>query len=494
MNILYINTLPIITLNVTGRKGVGTAITVINQESKDSVQVFDFTYVQGETLTLNISDNNFLASIELNTTLSVILYDGLKPLYRDIVRFRGELNTVNEYTQYNNEDDYFIYESEQNSGDDPHIDYGSGDVSGSGSGTGTGSTTLSTNVSVDDDESLIDLPEEEHIISDYSVTYDTNNSGRGQTKGTGYDYRILETDIDNRGDFKVRSEEYGTFNISPSSLESVVVYQYDFNTNKGNANGYHPSQRDLSINPGLVNTLTRDDYQFGQFEYFHFRNGRDETFSDTLQFLSMREENSLDNSAFETTIYKEDSISDWTVGMSIYSDALGTSVTDNYVDSYANVDDLDRYHFISKNNSGVWVLVRCTDGIVTHVEAVDSVNYVRLAEMYYVFINSVTYDNKPSGRIATVKPWIESKLAEPDVDFYRGSTSSEFTTTQFYIKSANSSRNIYRRVTNLDSGVIGALGDKLYKHAGPLTTQGIFHKELIAENGDENLLTASDDQ
>jgi hypothetical protein len=126
MTIADINSLPVISLNVTGREGSGTSVTVIDQESKDVTKTSNFTYTQGESLTLTIEDQTFIDRLEKNSTLSVILYDETVPLYRDIIRFRGELNTANEYTQYNNEDDYFIYESEQFEEDDPHVDYGGG--------------------------------------------------------------------------------------------------------------------------------------------------------------------------------------------------------------------------------------------------------------------------------------------------------------------------------------------------------------------------------
>ncbi len=145
MTIADINSLPVISLNVTGREGSGTSVTVIDQESKDVTQTTNFSYIQGESLTLTIEDQVFIDRLEKNSTLSVILYNETVPLYRDIIRFRGELNTANEYTQYNNEDDYFIYESEQFEEDDPHVDYGGGDISGSE----TGSSNVTTYVPVD---------------------------------------------------------------------------------------------------------------------------------------------------------------------------------------------------------------------------------------------------------------------------------------------------------------------------------------------------------
>ena len=491
MTIADINSLPVISLNVTGREGSGTSVTVIDQESKDVTQTTNFTYTQGGSLTFTIEDQVFIDRLEKNSTLSVVLYNETVPLYRDIIRFRGELNTANEYTQYNNEDDYFIYESEQFEEDDPQVNYGGGDVSGSQ----TGSSNTTSYVPVDlEGSTAIDLPDDVITPSEnYSVVYDKNNNGRGEMRGTGYSYELLQASEETLGDFKVRSAEYGTFNSSPSSLESVTVYQYNFNANTGNTFGYHPDQQDLSINPDLVNTLESYTSSVGNFKYFNFRNGRDEAFSNTVALLQMREENSLDNSAFETTVYKEDSISDWTVGMSIYSDATGTSVTDNYVDTYATVNDLDRYHFISKNSSGVWVLIRCTDGIVTHVEAVDSVNYVRLAEMFTVSISNNPYEARVKGKISSFRPWIESKLADPNAVFYRGSQSVDYTTVKFSINGSSYYRDRYRRVLDLEGGVLGSVGSRVYSHIGPLNTQNVFHKQLISTDGESSLIGANDE-
>lgn len=493
MTIADINSLPVISLNVTGREGSGTSVTVIDQESKDVTKTSNFTYTQGESLTLTIEDQTFIDRLEKNSTLSVILYDETVPLYRDIIRFRGELNTANEYTQYNNEDDYFIYESEQFEEDDPHVDYGGGgDVSGSETGSSNVTSYLPTNL---EGMTIIDLPDDVITPSaDYSVVYDTNNNGRGEMRGAGYSYELLQASEETLGDFKVRSAEYGTFNSSPSSLESVTVYQYNFNSNTGNTFGYHPDQRNLSTNPDLINTLESYASNVGDFKYFHFMNGRDYSFSDTVTLLQMREENSLDNSSFETTIYKEDSISDWVVGMSIYSDATGTSITDNYVDTYAVTNDIDRYHFISKNSSGVWVLVRCTDGIVTHVEAVDSVNYVRLSEMYLVSIFNNPYESKPSGRIETFKPWIEAKLADTEAVFNSSFQSVDYTTVKFSISESSSNRQGFRRVLDLQGGVLGSVGSKVYIHTGPTNIQNVFHKQLVSEDADSSLIGASDEQ
>lgn len=495
MNILDINTLPTLTLNVTGREGFGTSVTIINQESKDSIQSSNFTYTQGETLVVSIDNQDFLDSIEQNTTLSVILYDNKVPLYRDVVRFRGELNTANEYIQYNNDDDYFVYEGVQYDEDDAHVTYGGEDISGSTEygdntqviGGDTSSGTSST------------TPTDVSESGEYAVKYDLDNDGRGEVKFSSQVTSRLDQNTKNAlGDFKVRSAEYGTFNSSPTSLEEVTVYAYDFNSNEGNFYGYHPDSQSLSLNPDLVNTLERDfgtdplGNYIGPKKYWHFEFGRDETFTKTLSKLQQREERSLALAAFETSVFKEDSISDWTVGMSIYSDAIGTSVTDNYVDSYANVNDLDRYHFISKNASGVWVLVRCTDGIVTHVESVEDTDYVKYVEMYNVSILNTPYEIAPTGRLATTKAWVEGKLAQEGIAF-SDSGSVSYENSLFKITTSITFSDESRSYLTISGGEIGSVGSTLnYLSRVPLSTE-VWHEKLIYTDANESLLTASDE-
>ena len=495
MNILDINTLPTLTLNVTGREGSGTSVTIINQESKDSIQSSNFTYTQGETLVVSIDDQNFLDSIEQNTTLSVILYSNKIPLYRDVVRFRGELNTANEYIQYNNDDDYFVYEGVQYDEDDAHVTYGGEDVSGSTEygdntqiiGGDTSGGTSATN------------PTDVSESGEYAVKYDLDNDGRGEVKFSSQASGRLDQNTKNAlGDFKVRSAEYGTFNSSPTSLEEVTVYAYDFNSNEGNVYGYHPDSQSLSLNPDLVNTLERDfgtdplGNYIGPKKYWHFEFGRDQSFSRTLAKLQQREERSLALTAFETSVFKEVSISDWTVGMSIYSDALGTSVTENHVDSYANVNDLDRYHFISKNASGVWVLVRCTDGIVTHVESVDDTDYVKYVEMYNVSILNTPYEVAPTGRLATTKAWVEGKLAQQGIAF-SDSGNVSYENSLFKITTLVSQRDEFRTSLNITGGQLGAIGERAYRLNYTPTASQVFHELLVYDDANDSYLTASDE-
>ena len=495
MNILDINTLPTLTLNVTGREGFGTSVTIINQESKDSIQSSNFTYTQGETLVVSIENQDFLDSIEQNTTLSVILYNNKVPLYRDVVRFRGELNTANEYIQYNNDDDYFVYEGVQYDEDDAHVTYGGEDVSGS---TEYGDNTQVIGGDTSGGTSATD-PSEVSEHGEYAVKYDLDNDGRGEVKFSSQVTSRLDQNTKNAlGDFKVRSSEYGTFNSSPTSLEEVTVYAYSFNSNEGNTYGYHPDSQSLSLNPDLVNTLERDfgtdplGNYIGPKKYWHFEFGRDETFTKTLSKLQQREERSLALTAFETSVFKEDSISDWTVGMSIYSDAIGTSITDNYVDSYANVNDLDRYHFISKNASGVWVLVRCTDGIVTHVESVEDTDYVKYVEMYNVSILNTPYEIAPTGRLATTRAWVEGKLAQEGIAF-SDSGSVSYENSLFKITTSVTLSDESRSYLTISGGEIGSVGSTLnYLSRVPSSTQ-VWHEQLIYTDANESLLTASDE-
>ena len=113
MNILDINNLPTLTLKVTGRNGVPSEAWVINQEEKNKVIVTDadIVYTQGETLVITLTDTDFISSIVEDTTLSVILMaEQSVPLYRDIVKFTGELGTSELYSQYDTSSDYYIYE------------------------------------------------------------------------------------------------------------------------------------------------------------------------------------------------------------------------------------------------------------------------------------------------------------------------------------------------------------------------------------------------
>ena len=503
MTIADISNLPTITLKVTGRESIATKCCVINQETKVALELFSgFTFTQNETATITISgeDISFIESIDEYTTLSVLFFDSSNiPIYRDIVRFNETIGASGDYVQASSLDTYILYGSEYNASQSSVVDIyenggsgGSGGSDGSdGSGDSETTTPTSTNVTyinVGDNQTIFNY--DSTFLTDtneYSVDYDSNNNGRGQINLRSN--HILHQSLEETfGDFKVRSAEYGVFNDTPSSLEAVDVFEYTFNTNTGNTYGYHPDAID-GRNPNLVNTLEAEFPAINRNgKYYHFRNGRDERFSETISYLQSRQENGIDNSSLtiSTQVYKEDSISDWTVGMSIYSDAQGTSITDNYVDSYADVNDLDRYHFISKNASNVWVLVRCTDGIVTHVEAVDSVDYVRMVEMYGVRIQSTVAFTSAGSRLSDYRTWLEGQLALEGAVFVESDSTSfgEYTSSRFGISKIGYYRGDYRRAFDMVNGTIGAVGDKIYISRAPLNIVDVFHKTIVSNNGD----------
>lgn len=135
MNILDINNLPTLTLKVTGRRGNAEEAWVINQEEKSKVIIAtdDISYTQGEELVITLTDTDFISSIVEDTTLSVILmgkqvrdtydsgsgeYEEIElreesPLYRDIVKFKGELESEESYSQYDTSSEYYIYEDNE---------------------------------------------------------------------------------------------------------------------------------------------------------------------------------------------------------------------------------------------------------------------------------------------------------------------------------------------------------------------------------------------
>ena len=506
MTIADVNSLPTITLNVTGREGSGTSVTVINQESKEHIQASSFSYTQNELLVVTLSDVDFLNSIEETTTLSVILYDNNIPLYRDIVRFSGEMNTASDYIAYNNEDDYFIYEAPDDTDADNVTSYGDDDISGyspssgssgssgSSSGSGSGSnneetgssssTTIIPQSALAGKSLLTDLNDDTIVEStNNSVVYDTNNNGRGEMK-LGNNYTYLQSVEETFGDFKVRSAEYGTFNSSPSSLEAITVYDYDFNANNGNFYGYSAQFLD-GRNPDLVNHLSRDfgndpvGNNIGERPYAHFINGRDNQLNETITTLRLREENSLPITNFERTIYVEDSSYGFSVGDSVYSDQSGTSLTD-FEDSFADVDDLSRYHFIYKNGS-TWQLIKCTDGIVTHVEDTSN-NYIRFSEMYRVYTYGSAPDSPSVGTtFADRKAWIESILSHNTTVFYEGSGFVNYTNALVQVNTAVERHSHRLPIDNQDS-TMAPVGSKIFVSTESTNTQRVFHKQIATED------------
>ncbi len=110
MNILDINDLPILTMQISGREGVPTSALVVNQEQKNSIVATDISYIKDDKSIITITDTDFIESIEESTTLSVVIYSDSIPLYRDIVKFTGELGSEESYSQYDTSNEYYIYE------------------------------------------------------------------------------------------------------------------------------------------------------------------------------------------------------------------------------------------------------------------------------------------------------------------------------------------------------------------------------------------------
>lgn len=113
MNILDINDLPILTMQISGREGVPTSALIVNQEQKNSIVATDISYVKDDKAIITITDTDFIDSIEEDTSLSIVIYDSSVPLYRDIVKFTGQLNSELSYSQYENSGDYYIYEDNE---------------------------------------------------------------------------------------------------------------------------------------------------------------------------------------------------------------------------------------------------------------------------------------------------------------------------------------------------------------------------------------------
>lgn len=110
MNIIDINDLPVIDIQISGRDGVATSALVINQEQKNSLVATDIAYTKDDNAIITLEDSDFIDSIGVDTSLSVIIYAGDIPLYRDIVKFTGNLDTETLYSQYDDTNDYYVYE------------------------------------------------------------------------------------------------------------------------------------------------------------------------------------------------------------------------------------------------------------------------------------------------------------------------------------------------------------------------------------------------
>ena len=429
MNILDINDLPIITMQISGREGAATGAWVINQEKKQTLELSagNVNYTAGGQAILVLEDGAFISSIESNTTLSIIIFNGNIPLYRDIVKFRGELDSVDFYSQYDHSGDYYVYGSEdETEGEgDGTVDAGTG---GTGGGTGGGYTPPTDTG--------------ELVISDFSIKFDIDNNGQGEMRSDGIS-KYVEDSINVLGDFKVRTLEYGEFEDTPVSLEEIVIHSVGFDINNGNSSGYHPTF--LANTPELEGT------------YYHFAGGQSQQTSELLMQLIQKEE-LLEDTTGDASVFIETSLSDWTVGMSVYKDISGTPIMDGRTSSW------DRYHFITKNTAGEWTLIRSTDSIVTHVEVVKDTDYLKFIEMYPVSISTSPYDAKPRD-FAAYLLWFDDKINDTN-------------STIAWTNSNSSGDTLNRLVFDYSNSQLISVGDEVIKRSRGRSSQIQFHSNL----------------
>ena len=289
--------------------------------------------------------------------------------------------------------------------------------------------------------------------STYSIKFDLDNNGLGEIYNNGYG--TLSQSIKTVwGDFKVRTAEYGTFETNPSSLEEVVVHSYLYDKNNGNVTGWHPTLQ--SNTPEL------------EGNHYHFAGGVSKQASEKIIDLIIKDEFG-ESVIGDVSIFKEDSISDWTVGMSIYKDSIGTSIMDGVVtsDGMSPVQgsSWDRYHFIAKNQNGEWTLIRSTDGIVTHIEVVKDTNYLKYQELYTVGIVTVPYDNSPQGW-TEYQTWFDEKVND-----------SANTVMVNYSNSASRTM-AYRRTFQYTNGIIGAIGTPILTRTAGKNVGLVYHEYL----------------
>lgn len=427
MNILDINNLPTITMKISGREGIASGAWVINQEKKHKIEIEagELNYVAGSELQIALTDSSFISSIEEDTTLSVIVFSGLIPLYRDIVKFKGELDSVSFYSQYNHSGDYYVFGEEEDS-----VDEESGDVD-SGGDTGGGYTPPDTAGNL--------------VISDFATKFDLNNNGLGELKLSSSTLSYTQNTKDVLGDFKVRTGEYGTFESTPTSLEEVVVYSVNFDVNNGNGSGWDP--RFSANTPEL------------EGPHYHFAGGQSEQTSDRIaELIALGEVGS--EPIGDASVFKEDSLSDWTVGMSLYKDAAGTPIMDGRTSNW------DRYHFLSKTTAGDWTLIRSTDNIVTHVEVVKDTDYLKFIELYKVSIVSSPYASAPTD-------WADYLV-------YFNDQMTNGTSTTSIVTSGSGDRSVTkRRVLDYSNGTLIATGDNILQREYNKNSGVVFNENLI---------------
>jgi len=399
MNILDINNLPTLTLKVTGREGTPSEAWVINQEQEKKIEISagDLSYIAGDRLIITLTDSSFISSIEEDTTLSVIVFSGNIPLYRDIVKFRNQLDSVDSYSQYNHSGDYYVYER-----DDSEEDYSVGIIDG-GSDGGNNYTPP--------DESG-DL-----TISDFSIKFDLNNDGIGEIKNNG-NGTLSQQDYNVWGDFKVRTDEYGTFESSPTSLEEVQAFSYLYDKNSGNASGWGGTI--TSNTPELEGT------------YYHFSAGVSQTANDKIMEIATDIELGL-TSVTDLSVFKEDSTTDWEVGMSVYKDISGTPIMDGVTSPW------DRFNFIYIDSNNDIVVVRSTDSIVTHVEVAKNTTYLKYMEMFSVGIVTSPYSAAPR-TFSEYVTWFDDKINDVNsVVSYNTTRPAEFSKRRVVIDYSNGS-------------------------------------------------------
>lgn len=419
MNILNISDLPTITMKISGREGSASGAWVINQEKKHKIELGagDLNYVAGNSLVLTLSDSSFISSIEESTTLSIIVFNGLIPLYRDIVKFKGQLDSVAFYSQYDHEGDYYVY----------------------GDSDESSATTYVPPTSVGN-----------LVISDFATKFDLNNDGLGELKLSSSTLSYTQNDEDVLGDFKVRTAEYGTFEASPISLEEVLVHSVNFDVNNGSGSGWDP--RFLDNTPEL------------EGPHYHFAGGQSEQTSDRIAEL-IADEELVNDLTGDAPVFKEVSVTDWTVGMSLYKDAIGTPIMSGRTSYW------DRYHFVSRNTAGDWTLIRSTDSIVTHVEVVKDTDYLKFTEFYKVSVISDPYVSAP-------KDWADYLV------YFNDQMTNGTSTTSIVTSGAGDYSVTRRRVLDYSNGTLIAIGDNMLQRRYNKNSLIVFHKNLVGINTD----------
>ena len=399
MNILDINDLPTITMQISGREGVASGAWVINQEKKQRLELGagDISYTAGEVLIIQLTDSNFISSIESDTTLSVIVFSGNIPLYRDIVKFRGQLDSVDFYSQYNHSGDYYVF------GEDEESDDESTGIIDGGSGSGD------TYTPPDEAGNL--------VISDFAIKFDLDNDGLGEINNGG-DGTLSQQTYNVLGDFKVRTDQYGTFTASPTSLEEVQAFSYLYDKNSGNPSGWG-------------GTITSNNPELEGY-YYHFSAGVSQTANDKIMEIATDRELGL-TSTTDLSVFKEDSTTDWEVGMSVYKDISGTPIMDGVTSPW------DRFNFIYIDSNNDIVVVRSTDNIVTHVEVAKNTTYLKYMEMFSVGIVTSPYSAAPRP-FADYVTWFEDKVNDVNSTVsYNSTRPTEFSKRRIVIDYSNGS-------------------------------------------------------